>query len=63
MKHKLQTIIDVFIKSIIPPELQIDVPLEIAERICEKACGPTQHYGPYIFREAQVCLNQIFVEG
>ncbi len=54
IKSKVQAIIDVFIKSAVPPELQIDVPIEIAERLHEKASGRVPQHGPYLFREAQV---------
>jgi len=54
IRNKIQTIIEVFIKSILPPELQIDIPIEIAERLLEKACGKNPQHGPYLFREAQV---------
>ena len=57
VKQKLQTIIEVFIKSQVPPELQIDVPIEIAERLYDKTCGRSPQGGPYLFREAQVFLK------
>lgn len=57
VRKKLQTIIDVFIKSQVPPELQIDVPIEIAERLYDKACGRVPQGGPYLFREAQVIFQ------
>ncbi|XP_066929473.1 regulator of G-protein signaling 22-like [Clytia hemisphaerica] len=59
IRNKIHTIIDVFIKSIVPPELQIDVPLEIAERLLEKAFGKTPQHGPYLFREAQTTIFRI----
>jgi len=59
VNHKLQTIIDVFIKSQIPPELQIDIPIEISERIKEKLQGRSQNHGPYLFREAQTTVFRI----
>ena len=43
-----------FIKSQVGPELQIDVPIEIANRLYEKAAGKYPEHGPYLFREAQV---------
>ena len=61
MRKKLQTIIDVFIKSHVPPELQIDVPIEIAERLYDKACGRVPQGGPYLFREAQVILQATII--
>ena len=61
IKAKVQAIIDVFIKSSVPPELQIDVPIEIAERLHEKATGRMAQLGPYLFREAQVCLSSVLI--
>ena len=44
------TIINCFINSSIPPALQIDIPLEQAQKIIEHR----KELGPYVFREAQV---------
>ena len=54
LERKVETICDVFLKSQVPPELQIDVPIEIAERLYDKALGRFPQHGPYLFREAQV---------
>ena len=61
IRNKIQTIVDVFIKSIVPPELQIDIPIEISERLLEKACGKNPQHGPYLFREAQVSITRFFI--
>ena len=63
IKSKVQAIVDVFIKSAIPPELQIDVPIEIAERLYEKATGRVPQHGPYLFREAQVMFQCFHLLG
>lgn len=44
------TIIHCFINSSIPPALQIDIPVEQAQKIIEHR----KELGPYVFREAQV---------
>ena len=59
LKVKVQAIINVFIKSSVPPELQIDVPIEIAERLSERASSRVLHDGAYLFREAQVSYRTI----
>ncbi|XP_057307989.1 uncharacterized protein LOC130645879 [Hydractinia symbiolongicarpus] len=59
IKQKIQTIIDVFIKSSLPPELQVDIPIEIAERLYDKACGRPPQRGPYLFREAQATVFRL----
>lgn len=59
IKRKIQTIIDVFIKSSLPPELQVDIPIEIAERLYDKACGRPPQRGPYLFREAQATVFRL----
>lgn len=57
IQKKISTIISCFIKSSLPPALQIDVPPEQAQRILEKR----KELGPYIFREAQVvCLYCVY---
>ncbi|ELK08642.1 Regulator of G-protein signaling 22 [Pteropus alecto] len=47
---KVMTIINCFINSSIPPALQIDIPLEQAQKIIEHR----KELGPYVFREAQI---------
>jgi len=59
LKVKVQAIINVFIKSSVPPELQIDVPIEIAERLSERASSRVLHDGAYLFREAQTTVFRI----
>ncbi|XP_070078507.1 regulator of G-protein signaling 22 isoform X4 [Equus caballus] len=49
---KILTIINCFINSSIPPALQIDIPLEQAQKIIEHR----KELGPYIFREAQMTI-------
>ncbi|KAI4582089.1 hypothetical protein MJG53_009614, partial [Ovis ammon polii x Ovis aries] len=46
---KIMTIINCFINSSIPPALQIDIPVEQAQKIIEHR----KELGPYVFREAQ----------
>lgn len=53
IQKKISTIINCFIKSSVPPTLQIHIPPEQALRILEKR----QELGPYIFREAQVVCS------
>ena len=52
---KINTIINCFIESQIPPTLQIDVPQEVADKILDHKYEKS----PYLFREAQVgyCKN------
>uniref|UniRef100_A0A4W6F3G3 RGS domain-containing protein n=1 Tax=Lates calcarifer TaxID=8187 RepID=A0A4W6F3G3_LATCA len=52
IQQKISTIINCFINSSMPPALQIDIPPEQAQHILEKR----HELGPYIFREAQVCV-------
>ncbi|XP_061531428.1 regulator of G-protein signaling 22 [Phycodurus eques] len=52
IQQKISTIIKCFINSSTPPALQIDIPLEQAQRIMEKR----HKLGPYIFREAQMSV-------
>lgn len=47
---KVNSIIGCFIESTIPPSLQIDIPVDLAEKIAERK----YERSPYIFREAQV---------
>ncbi|KAF6323649.1 regulator of G protein signaling 22 [Rhinolophus ferrumequinum] len=49
---KIRTIINCFINSSIPPALQIDIPLEQAQKIIEHR----KELGPYVFREAQMTI-------
>ncbi|XP_020944716.1 regulator of G-protein signaling 22 isoform X6 [Sus scrofa] len=49
---KIMTIINCFINSSIPPALQIDIPVEQAQKIIEHR----KELGPYIFREAQMTI-------
>ncbi|XP_066235314.1 regulator of G-protein signaling 22 isoform X2 [Saccopteryx leptura] len=49
---KIITIINCFINSSIPPALQIDIPLEQAQKIIEHR----KELGPYVFREAQMTI-------
>nr|XP_035928646.1 regulator of G-protein signaling 22 isoform X6 [Halichoerus grypus] len=51
---KIMTIINCFINSSIPPALQIDIPIEQAQKIIEHR----KELGPYVFREAQDGLKQ-----
>lgn len=46
------TIINCFINSSIPPALQIDIPVEQAQKIIEHR----KELGPYVFREAQMTI-------
>ena len=50
IQKKITTIINCFINSNIPPALQIDIPVEQAQKIIEHR----KELGPYVFREAQV---------
>ncbi|XP_031214305.1 regulator of G-protein signaling 22 isoform X2 [Mastomys coucha] len=49
---KITTIINCFINSCIPPALQIDIPVEQAQKIIEHR----KELGPYVFREAQMTI-------
>ncbi|XP_041625673.1 regulator of G-protein signaling 22 isoform X13 [Vulpes lagopus] len=49
---KITTIINCFINSSIPPALQIDIPVEQAQKIIEYR----KELGPYVFREAQMTI-------
>ncbi|XP_064626526.1 regulator of G-protein signaling 22-like isoform X3 [Lineus longissimus] len=50
--NKINNIINCFIDSQIPPSLQIDIPIEQAEKIIDKR----REMGPYVFREAQLSV-------
>uniref|UniRef100_A0A8C2SLR8 Regulator of G protein signaling 22 n=1 Tax=Coturnix japonica TaxID=93934 RepID=A0A8C2SLR8_COTJA len=52
VQNKITTIIDCFINSAVPPALQIDIPIEQAQKILEHR----KELGPYIFREAQMTI-------
>jgi hypothetical protein len=62
VKKKIQAITECFITSSIPPELQVDVPIEMAEKLMERITSRNQNIGPYLFREVQVCQFYFFVE-
>ncbi|XP_038199703.1 LOW QUALITY PROTEIN: regulator of G-protein signaling 22 [Arvicola amphibius] len=52
IQKKITTIINCFINSCIPPALQIDIPVEQAQKIIEHR----KELGPYVFREAQMTI-------
>ncbi|CAO2602509.1 Regulator of G-protein signaling 22, partial [Lemmus lemmus] len=52
IQKKVTTIINCFINSCIPPALQIDIPVEQAQKIIEHR----KELGPYVFREAQMTI-------
>ncbi|XP_077023450.1 regulator of G-protein signaling 22 isoform X4 [Tamandua tetradactyla] len=52
IQKKITTIINCFINSSIPPTLQIDIPVEQAQKIIEHR----KELGPYVFREAQMTI-------
>lgn len=54
IQRKVQTIVDCFLNSAIAPELQIDIPIEMADKLMERLSGRTPSLHPYVFREAQV---------
>ncbi|XP_055204097.2 regulator of G-protein signaling 22 isoform X9 [Gorilla gorilla gorilla] len=54
IQKKITTIINCFINSSIPPALQIDIPVEQAQKIIEHR----KELGPYVFREAQDGIKQ-----
>ncbi|XP_052003090.1 regulator of G-protein signaling 22 [Xyrauchen texanus] len=56
IQRKINIIISCFISSSLPPALQIHIPPDLAERITSQ----WRALGPYVFREAQVCvLNEL----
>lgn len=57
--RKVQTIIECFLNSAIAPELQIDIPIEMAEKLMEKLSGRTPSLHPYVFREAQMTVFRV----
>ncbi|XP_007933073.2 regulator of G-protein signaling 22, partial [Orycteropus afer afer] len=52
IQKKITTIINCFINSSIPPSLQIDIPIDQAQKIIEHR----KELGPYVFREAQMTI-------
>ncbi|XP_051575647.1 regulator of G-protein signaling 22 [Myxocyprinus asiaticus] len=52
IQRKINIIISCFITSSLPPALQIHIPPDLAERITSQ----WRALGPYVFREAQVCV-------
>ena len=54
--QKIDTIINCFIDSVIPPALQVDIPQEMADNLIHRRKEAT----PYLFREAQVMWKQEF---
>ncbi|XP_073925025.1 regulator of G-protein signaling 22 isoform X4 [Castor canadensis] len=52
IQKKITTIINCFINSCVPPPLQIDIPVEQAQKIIEHR----KELGPYVFREAQMTI-------
>ncbi|XP_051058501.1 regulator of G-protein signaling 22 [Phodopus roborovskii] len=52
IQKKITTIINCFINSCILPSLQIDIPVEQAQKIIEHR----KELGPYVFREAQMTI-------
>ncbi|XP_053393937.1 regulator of G-protein signaling 22-like isoform X3 [Mercenaria mercenaria] len=53
--QKINTIINCFIESQIPPSLQIDIPPEMADRIIDRKYEKC----PYLFREAQLVVFRV----
>ncbi|XP_060585737.1 regulator of G-protein signaling 22-like isoform X3 [Ruditapes philippinarum] len=53
--QKINTIINCFIESQIPPSLQIDIPPEMGERIVDRKYEKC----PYLFREAQLVVFRV----
>ncbi len=53
LTNKARAIMDCFFLSSVPPKLQVNVPLIVAEELTNKP------HGPYLFREAQVrtCIH------
>uniref|UniRef100_A0A667ZVM4 Regulator of G protein signaling 22 n=1 Tax=Myripristis murdjan TaxID=586833 RepID=A0A667ZVM4_9TELE len=52
VQQKISTIISCFLRSSVPPALQVDIPPEQAQHILENR----HELGPYIFREAQMSV-------
>ena len=55
INQKINTTINCFIDSQIPPTLQIDIPQEVADKILEHKYEKS----PYLFREAQVSRGPV----
>ncbi|KAL4236453.1 GTPase activator [Mactra antiquata] len=53
--QKINTIINCFIESQIPPSLQIDIPPEMADKILDRKYEKC----PYLFREAQLVVFRV----
>ena len=62
IKKKIQAITECFITSAIPPELQVDVPIEMAEKLMERITSRNQNIGPYLFREVQVGQDRMMMD-
>ena len=50
LQQKVSAIVDCYLRSSVPPWLQLDIPQAIADQVVKK------QQGPYIFREAQVSI-------
>lgn len=59
IQRKIQTIVDCFLNSAIAPELQIDIPIEMAEKLMERLSGRNHSIHPYVFREAQMTVFRV----
>ncbi|KAL9980558.1 hypothetical protein ACROYT_G009160 [Oculina patagonica] len=59
IQRKVQTIVDCFLNSAIAPELQIDIPIEMADKLMERLSGRTPSLHPYVFREAQMTVFRV----
>eukprot|EP00731_Ephydatia_muelleri_P031590 Em0023g97a len=53
LQEKMSAITDCFISSSSPPKLQVDIPIAMADDLCEKPVGP------YMFREAQATIFKL----
>ena len=53
LTNKARAIMDCFFLSSVPPKLQVNVPLMVAEDLTNKP------HGPYLFREAQVNMHSV----
>ena len=51
LHEKMAAITDCYINSPSPPKLQVNIPVSMADELCEKPLGP------YMFREAQVSVG------
>ncbi|XP_062898291.1 regulator of G-protein signaling 22-like [Mobula hypostoma] len=58
IQNKISVIINCFINSSIPPAVQIDIPLEYAQKIISQR----HEQGPYIFREAQMAVFNVLFQ-